>query len=56
MTRTRTGNKLLIWCVAIAVIMVIVLIFFGFVRGGGDTIIIEQPKVESVIPDPDPTL
>ncbi len=43
MTRTRTGNKCLIWCVVIAIIMVAFLIFFGFVRDDSDTIII-QPQ------------
>ena len=46
MTRTRTGNKLLIWCVVIAIIMVAFLIFFGFVRDDSDTIVI-QPDTDS---------
>ena len=45
MTRERTGNKLLIWCVAIAIIIVGLLIYFGFVKK--DEVVIEIEKTDS---------
>lgn len=47
MERENTGNKCLIWCVVIACIVVILLIFFGFVRK--DTVEVE---VEHIVADP----
>ena len=32
MVRENTGNKCLIWCVVIAILVVIVLVFFTFIR------------------------
>ena len=40
MNRERTGNKCLIWCVVIAIIICVCLIFFGFVNKDEDKIIV----------------
>mmetsp|Transcript_21639 Transcript_21639/g.28982 ORF Transcript_21639/g.28982 Transcript_21639/m.28982 type:complete len:121 (+) Transcript_21639:689-1051(+) len=53
MNRERTGNKLLIWCVVIAVIICVCLIFFGFVNKG-ETVIeveIQPPQPSDTNPD-----
>ena len=47
MERENTGNKCLVWCVVIAVIVLVLLIFFGFVRQ--DTVTIE---VQDLANDP----
>ena len=50
MTRERTGNKLLIWCVVIALILLVLLVFFGFVHNKGDTEVIVMPPQPEPIP------
>jgi len=49
MTKERTGNKLLTWCVVIACILLVLLIFFGFIHNKGDEEVIIQ-----VMPQPEP--
>ena len=51
MKRERTGNKLLIWCVVIAVIICVCLIFFGFVNKGDKEIVIEVDSKDPDVPD-----
>jgi len=48
MTRERTGNKVLIWCVVLAVLLLAFLVYFGFVAKSGNETIIE------VMPQPEP--
>lgn len=42
MSRERTGNKCLVWCVVIAILVVVCLIFFGFVKDDHQEIIIKM--------------
>lgn len=51
MKRERTGNKLLIWCVVIAVIICVCLIFFGFVNKGDKEIVIEVDTKDPDVPE-----
>ena len=51
MKRERTGNKLLIWCVVIAVIICVCLIFFGFVNKGDKEIVIEVDSKDPAAPE-----
>ena len=51
MKRERTGNKLLIWCVVIAVIICVCLIFFGFVNKGDKEIVIEVDSKDPDVPN-----
>ena len=51
MKRERTGNKLLIWCVVIAVIICVCLIFFGFVNKGDKEIVIEVDSKDPDVPE-----
>ena len=53
MKRERTGNKLLIWCVVIAVIICVCLIFFGFVNKGDKEIVIEVDSKDPDVPEED---
>ena len=50
MTRERTGNKVLIWCVVVAIFVVFFLIFFGFVHKKSTNIIIVEPQKEPDVP------
>lgn len=52
MTAERAGNKCLLWCVVIAMLAVVILIFFGLMgdKGGDETtIIIEGAAADSAV-------
>ena len=54
-TRERTGNKCLIWCVAIAIIVVIILIYMSFIRGGDDDVVIKYEQIDPTQQPLDPS-